>query len=406
MLRPADVALTDASIAGLTHRPHTDCNALRPQPLPPMPIDPIPSHPVPAMTLSRPLLTLAVLLTLALGFAPPTPAQDAPAGDRPTVRVYILAGQSNMQGKGKIETLPFLGQDPDTKPLYDLLRDGDQWATRDDVYIRYGERHGPLTVGYGSRENQIGPELTFGTLMGQRHDAPVLIIKTCWGGKSLFRDFRPPSAALPDAAVLTEQLERAQRDNPQATLDDIRDSYGVSYRQMLDEVNDTLARLDELFPDLAGHTPELAGLVWFQGWNDLVNDQAREQYAANLVLLQQDVRGAFKSPELPMVIAGMGQSGADANAKMLEMRDAQRAAAEADPNSVYISTAEHWDPAIAEVYKLWEGRNRGLWTEEAQATWATMGSDRGYHYMGAGKIFATIGAAMAQAMGELEADAE
>lgn len=354
------------------------------------------------MPLSHPLLLLTVLLSLSLGFAPPAPAQNAPDGDRPIVRVYILAGQSNMQGKGKIETLPLLGQNPATKPLYDLLRDGDQWVIRDDVYIRYGDRHGPLTVGYGSRDNQIGPELTFGTLMGEQHDAPVLIIKTCWGGKSLFRDFRPPSAGLPDAAVLTDQLERAQRKNPQTTLDDIRDSYGVSYRQMLDEVNDTLARLDELFPELAGHAPELAGLVWFQGWNDMVNDQAREQYAANMALFQQDVRDTFRSPELPIVIAGMGQGGADANAKMLAMRDAQRTAAEAEPNSVYLSTAEHWDPAIAEVYKLWEGRNQGLWTEEAQATWATMGSDRAYHYMGAGKIFATIGAAMAKAMVELE----
>ena len=43
-------------------------------------------------------------------------SQDAPAveppADRPAVKVYLLAGQSNMEGKGAVNTLPWLGEDP------------------------------------------------------------------------------------------------------------------------------------------------------------------------------------------------------------------------------------------------------------------------------------------------------
>ena len=41
---------------------------------------------------------------------------------------------------------------------------------------------------------KIGPEFTFGLTMDRALDEPVLIIKTAWGGKSLYYDFRPPSA--------------------------------------------------------------------------------------------------------------------------------------------------------------------------------------------------------------------
>lgn len=351
------------------------------------------------MTASRLLPLLAALLLLA--FTGPAAAQDQPA-DRPTVIVYILAGQSNMEGKGKVDTLPFMAKDPETAPLLDLIRDDNgDWATRDDAFIRYGKRHGKLTVGYGSNENLIGPELTFGTLMAEQHDQPVLIIKTAWGGRSLYKDFRPPSAGMPDDATLAEQLANAQKKKPETTLDDIRAGYGQAYRDMLAEIDDTLSNLDTLFPELANHRVQLEGFVWFQGWNDMVNETARGEYQANMTHFIADVRAALDQPELPFVIAGMGQGGVEASAGMQQMRDAQKAAAEADGHSAYVSTAEHWDPAIAEVYSLYERRNQGLWTDEAQATWATMGSDRAYHYMGAGKIFATIGKSMAEAMVEL-----
>ncbi|MHC4734313.1 MAG: hypothetical protein ACYTDW_07605 [Planctomycetota bacterium] len=63
-----------------------------------------------------------------------------------------------------------------------------------------GEGFGQLTAGYGGRKNptkpgdNIGPEFTFGIYMQKALKEPILIIKTAWGGKSLYMDFRPPSA--------------------------------------------------------------------------------------------------------------------------------------------------------------------------------------------------------------------
>ena len=52
-------------------------------------------------------LTLAILLTLA---SPTT-------GNAKPIKVFILAGQSNMEGHAKIETFDYIGDDPATAPL-------------------------------------------------------------------------------------------------------------------------------------------------------------------------------------------------------------------------------------------------------------------------------------------------
>ena len=47
----------------------------------------------------------------------------------------------------------------------------------------------------------------FGTIMGEKYDAPVLLIKTAWGGKDVYCDFRSPSAGKP-AGAAAEGLKR------------------------------------------------------------------------------------------------------------------------------------------------------------------------------------------------------
>ena len=92
--------------------------------------------------------------------------------------------------------------DPAKAPLFQHLKDSDgRWAVRDDVWVRYKRENGPLlsgplTVGfsvYGDRHH-FGPELQFGHVLGDYFDNQVVLIKTAWGGKSLFQDFRPPSS--------------------------------------------------------------------------------------------------------------------------------------------------------------------------------------------------------------------
>ena len=134
----------------------------------------------------------------------------ATSAEAKPLKVFILAGQSNMEGHAEIGTFDYIGDDPATAPLLKQMRGPDgKPRVCDHAYISYftggdtnGEGFGRLTAGYGARENpsedggMIGPEFTFGIAMDAAFDEPVLLIKTAWGGKSLFHDFRPPSAGV------------------------------------------------------------------------------------------------------------------------------------------------------------------------------------------------------------------
>src|SRR4051794_19826298 len=86
------------------------------------------------------------------------------AGDqsRP-VKVFILAGQSNMEGKAKVAVAEYQAQQPATADLYKHLWKDGKWIERKDVWIKYLGVKGNLSVGYGSPKC-IGPELEFGTV--------------------------------------------------------------------------------------------------------------------------------------------------------------------------------------------------------------------------------------------------
>ncbi|MDC0050409.1 sialate O-acetylesterase [Verrucomicrobia bacterium] len=120
------------------------------------------------------------------------------------LKVFILAGQSNMQGAGQVNinpkshtqgkgSLEYLMNDPKTAAKFAHLKDKNgEWVVRKDVWIRYDDRQDGLRPGFGARNTTIGPELGFGTIVGDAVEEPVLLIKTCWGGKSIMVDFRPP----------------------------------------------------------------------------------------------------------------------------------------------------------------------------------------------------------------------
>ena len=152
---------------------------------------------------------MRVAFAVTLFLFPLLGATSSVSGKGP-LKVFILAGQSNMEGHAKVETFDYLADDPKTAPLLGKMRDSSgEPHTCDGAWISYftgsgdknGEGHGRLTAGYGSRRNptedggKIGPEFTFGITMDDAFDENVLIIKTAWGGKSLFYDYRPPSAS-------------------------------------------------------------------------------------------------------------------------------------------------------------------------------------------------------------------
>ena len=259
------------------------------------------------------------------------------------LKVFVLAGQSNMEGHAKVETFDYIADDPATAPLLEKMRQADGTPrVCDHVWISYltgggdknGEGHGKLTSGYGARQDptkpggKIGPEFTFGITMDEAFEEPVLIIKTAWGGKSLFYDYRPPSAGV----FPRSEQDIAKNRNPES-------GSGYYYRLMIGHVKQVLSDVKRVCPaynEQDGY--EIAGFVWFQGFNDMVTrevypplpkDQGNRfaKYSVWMADFIRDVRKDLRVPNLPFVIGVLGVDGKQAKEDNLKFREAMAAPA-------------------------------------------------------------------------------
>lgn len=380
-----------------------------------------------------------------------TVATAAPAADKP-LKVFILAGQSNMQGHASVATFDSLADDPKTAPLLKEMRGPDGkptvcqrvWITSigclGDAYSDLREAKGQLTAGFGAPQNKIGPEFTFGLTMEKRLDGPVLIIKTAWGGRSLHTDFRPPGAG----PYAWNEYELAQHKKRGDDLDKLKaekaKATGIYYREMIAHVKKVLSDVKRIVPDYdAKQGYELAGFVWFQGFNDYVGfweypEQNKaggfDRYADLLGHLIRDVRKDLGAPKLPVVIGVMGIDGlkGDTKAPMMHFRAAQRKAAalaEFRGNVFAVETAPFWDDDLDALHQRWDRLNNKLEqdfrkmdpkpTEKVKEQARSKAREKefqpdelkrhkagvsngGYHYLGAAKILAPIGKAFAETL--------
>ena len=232
-----------------------------------------------------------------------------------------------MEGKAPNTLLDYQATDAKTKNVFAHLRKDNKWIVRDDVFIKFLDRKGPLTIGYGS-PGRTGVELEFGTVMGDHFAEPVLLIKTAWGGPLALQALPLAVGRLPRRSVLQKELANAQanvkknneknkKNEPLPTMEDIKKEYGSSYRNMMAEVKDVMDQLrTRCSPHLKGKKLELAGFVRFQGWNDQYG--AQDEYESNMKHFIHDVRKDLHSSKLPFVIGVMGQNGS----KPAQRRDA------------------------------------------------------------------------------------
>lgn len=262
----------------------------------------------------------------------------------------------------------------------------------DRVYISSiadgNKRSGPLTVGFGGNPTKIGPEFSFGLSMAQKLDGPILLIKTSWGGKSINYDFRPPSAG---AYTLNDKQKEAKN------AADIRKNAGLNWRMMNEAIGEVLKDLKRYHPAYdatAGH--EMAGFVWFQGFNDQFSDEFRENYRDMMVHFIKDVRKEYDTPGMPFVIGVLGtnmtKDGVDKNAVSVAQREAAKAP-EFKDNVTSVESYQVYDLGARAVYDKGWAKNF--------AVWRAIGSDRPYHYLGSGTFFARLGDSFAAAMAEL-----
>ena len=263
---------------------------------------------------------------VALGVILAASTASPAAADGP-LKVFILAGQSNMQGHARVGTLPAMKLDPRLAPLYgELCNDDGTPRISDRVWISSigcapKEQVGKLTAGFGAGERgeKIGPEFSFGVMVARLLDEPVLLIKTSWGGKSLHTDFRPPSAGRYEFSESELEGFRKRGVDPEKARAEKDAATGVFYREMIEHVRAVLADIPRVVP---GHDPargyELAGFVWFQGWNDMVDGGAYpnrgkqggyDAYSQVFAHFIRDVRRDLQAPRLPFVIGVLGVGG-------------------------------------------------------------------------------------------------
>ena len=370
------------------------------------------------------------------------------------LQVFVLAGQSNMQGHAKTTTFEHIGMDPATKPmLAEMLGADGKPKVCERVWISSigcaeAEQTGKLTAGFGASGEKIGPEFTFGLYMQKFTDAPILLIKTSWGGKSLNTDFRPPSAGpyVFSEAQLTAFQKRGK--DVAAMKAEKAAATGVSYRLMVEHVKKVLADIKRVVPDYdSAQGYELAGFAWFQGWNDLVARSVYpnrempggyDDYSTVMAHFIRDVRKDLNAPKLPFVIGVLGVGGPTAEfgpdkqrnkTHKDNFRSAMAAPAllpEFKGNVAAVLTEKYWDQELSaarakendlkqQVKKLaTEGKmkpaeekallqkklTKGLTERERQVLEKGV-SNAEYHYLGSAKILG-VGKGLAEAMGELK----
>ena len=271
----------------------------------------------------------------AAGVPEALPKPDGkPADMSEPVKVFILLGQSNMVGAGKVapeEKAGTLLHAVKKENLYPfLVDDAGQWTERKDVrYVRVmGSGTGKarqfnnefMTVKGG----RLGPEYGIGHCLGHAIDAPVLILKSCIGNRSLGWDLLPPGgeryeveekdkktgemktfvyAGYKDSPLKWEKGTEPQRITWYA---------GMQYDGDVANAKAVLAELDKHYPGAKGY--EVAGFLFWQGDKDRYSAGHAARYEQNLVHFIKQLRKDFEAPEAKFVCATLGQTDKDSAA--------------------------------------------------------------------------------------------
>jgi len=336
------------------------------------------------MTLNPTRLLAALAASLSL--AAPLLAQTI-TGTEP-VKIFILAGESNMSGKGTIpsSTTPGGLETPgtldyvyanDTTGRYQFLKSGGSYVVRADVGIRNyvttaGQTppplfEGNLTTGLGSNSELIGPELGFGHVIGDAFENKVLIVKVGVDAATLAYSFCPPSSRL-----ITDPVPAAPGDK------------GFYYQEIIRLVNQAKTAL--------GSTPyEIVGLGWHQGWNDRAPSPFSPFYEVNMANFINNIRSSTVGlgvPNLPVVIATPAM---DWNYGYSEVERAQLKMTDATKYPAFAGNV-----AVIDCRQPYDGLQFWFPVFDSPA-------NQGFHWNRSGKSYLHVGMAMGDAMTSLVA---
>ncbi|MCA9029363.1 MAG: sialate O-acetylesterase [Planctomycetaceae bacterium] len=265
-----------------------------------------------------------------------------PADMTKPVKVFILLGQSNMLGFGRIDpveqqgTLSHLVKEEGRYPY--LIDDAGNWTERQDVRnVHVMDKRGAgltefetfsdmknewLTV----KKGHIGPELAFGHIMGHELDEPVLVLKACIGNRSLGWDLLPPGSERFefDGKVYAGSGDKAPSWVEGEEKKEVNWYAGRQYDADTAHAKVVLENLAKYYPGYAGQGYEVAGFVFWQGHKDQ-NPAHASRYEQNLVHFIKSLRKDFNAPDAKFVLATIGFEGDKLSGPGLTIAEAQLA---------------------------------------------------------------------------------
>ena len=200
--------------------------------------------------------------------APTIAVPDGKSADESKpIQVYILLGQSNMLGFGRVGPVDKLGTLENViknkgKYAY-LVGEAGQWSERKDVrYTHVMDKRGAGLTEFDvfsdmknqwlKVEGNFGPELGFGHVMGQFHDEPVLLLKACIGNRSLGWDLLPPGS---ERYQFDGKIHAGYKDNPDSWVEgepkkEVNWYAGRQYDADINHAKNVLKNLGKYYPRL------------------------------------------------------------------------------------------------------------------------------------------------------------
>lgn len=180
---------------------------------------------------------------------------------------------------------------------------------------------------------------------------------------------------------------------------------GFYWNEMIGFIRKVLADPKAYHP---GYDPkagfEVAGGLWFQGFNDQFDPEFYGNYSSNMVHFIQDLRKEVKQPKMPFVIGVLGTPAFPEEAMTNNVSQAQRVAAKSPELTGTVAAVESWSLTTPEV-AIWrmqrdaaKAKGNAAENERMEQQWILHGSNLGYHYDGSGRFFIRLGDECADAM--------
>lgn len=322
-----------------------------------------------------------------------------PADQSKPIQVYIMLGQSNMLGFGRVgpkETkgsLEFLVKEKGMYPH--LVDEQGQWTTRQDVrYVhvmdqrgvdfKNMEKFGDVHNDWLTPKKSFGPELGFGHVIGHVQDEPVLLLKACIGNRSLGWDLLPPGSERFEfeGKVYAGYKDVAPSWDKGAEPKAVPWYAGRQYDADVAHAQAVLKNLEKYYPGYKGQGYQVAGFVFWQGHKDQ-NAAHASRYEQNLVHLIKSLRKDFAAPQAKFVLAtGCGNPGREGFG--LQIAEAQLAV-DGDKGKY---------PEFKGNVKAVDVRS--FWREADVSP-----VNQGYHYNHNAETYYEVGNALGRAMAEL-----